>query len=126
MYTPYFYATLWSRPYIFSLNAKQPMEWELTMLESYRNELEYEREGINREIEDIEAHIEEVANLIEEGAENTKSIYSAPTWCGPPPIGVAISSERELSMLESLEKDLSFQVEQIKRRLKELGMEDKQ
>ena len=126
MYTPYYFSSLWPRFYDFPVNSRQSLEWELTMLESYRDNLEYEIEEINQELEDVEARIEELAKLMEEGEEQTAPGFRASTLWNIYPFGTITSRKEETYMLESVEKDLSLQLERIKKRLTELGSGDNQ
>jgi hypothetical protein len=101
------------------------LEWELNALESYRDELEYEKEEINREIEDVEAGIHQLADLIEEGEEPNIPYNNLNLWA-PYPFGTVISRDKEVNILKNVEKDLSSQIERIKKRLKEMEPGDNQ
>jgi len=124
MYSPYYLRDFTLRSYSFPYPMRT-LEWELNVLESYRDELEYEKEEINREIEDVEAGIHQLADLIEEGEEPNIPYNNLNLWA-PYPFGTVISREKEVTILKNVEKDLSSQVERIKKRLKELETGDNQ
>ena len=93
------------------------------MLQSCKEELEYERESLNQEIEGIEDRLEELAKIIEEEPSVTRSRPTAYSW---PPVSYppALSEEQERNMLEGMAESLERQIDAAKKRLKKLGEEN--
>ena len=94
------------------------------MLESLKEELEFEREALSQEIENIEERIEELTKIVEEGG----SVTAAPTrtthtW-EPAPYEPTLTVEREREMLESSAESLERQTYAVKKMLEELSKEN--
>jgi len=100
-------------------------EWELKMLQSIKEELEYERESMNQEIEQIEERLDELAKIIEEEPSVARSRPTAYSWL-PVPYPLALSEEQEREMLKGMAESLERQIDAAKKRLKELGEESNQ
>lgn len=107
--------------YLPAYPTAQTPEAELDVLESYREQLEVEKEAIIREIEGIEARIEELKKLIKEEATPAAAppMGPMPFW-GPAPYGPAPTPDQERQMLGQQAEALERQIEAIKRRLEEL------
>ena len=113
------YATPYGYPPAYP--AAQTVEAELNLLESYRGQLEGEREAISIEIDGIETRIEELKILIEEGEG-----ASAPTRLPPTPFwgqafyGPVSTPQQERQTLERRSEAIEQQMEDIRKRLEEL------
>jgi len=99
----------------------QTPEAELQMLESYMEQLKYEREAIDREIAQTETRIEEIRKMIEERGPSPTA-PPMPYW-GAAPYGVMPPPEQERQMLEQQTNALESQIEAIKKRLDDLSRE---
>jgi len=114
----------WRTPpywYPLAYPAAQTVEAELNLLESYRGQLEGEREAISIEVEGIETRIEELKRLIEEGdaASAPTRLPPTPFW-GPAFYGPATAPQQERQTLERRAEAIERQMEDIRNRLEEL------
>jgi hypothetical protein len=121
-YPSYPFRALWPRSW-WSIPAytNPPHEWEIKLLESYREELECYKDEVSQEIYDVDTRMEELVKLIENGEEMASPVAGTSEWWPPHPFRSALSREGEISMLESLSSNLESQLEAVKNRLSELG-----
>jgi hypothetical protein len=100
----------------------QTLEAELIMLESYKEQLEYERESICREIGEIESRIEDLEKRMEGGTQVSQMppVGSMTPWVPLSPVQVS-TPEQERQMLEQRADELQQHIEATRKRLEEIS-----